>query len=205
MVGEVSLDKIASGRNLFITQQCNTCHRGDQWTISKKNFVSPPATTEIATEVAGANPPPNGSPAPPAGVTPVGAQFLFQFIRDIGSFNLGVLGAGNPIGNNIGGVERANSVVNAAGVAQPQLLALGKDHNVDTRGEGYNVPMKLGIHNSPPYLHNGACETLLCVVSDKNHRTANGKLPDVIGNDQSLQDMLATFLESIDDLTLPFP
>jgi len=30
-------------------------------------------------------------------------------------------------------------------------------------------------------------------------------LPDVIGNDQSLQDMLATFLESIDDLTLPFP
>jgi hypothetical protein len=186
-------------------QQCQTCHRGDQWTISKKEFVSPPATTEIAQEVAGANPPPGGSPAPPAGVTPVGAQFLFQFIRDIGSFNLGVLGAGNPIGNNIGGVERANSVVNAAGVAQPQLLALGKDHNVDKRGEGYNVPMKLGIHNSPPYLHNGACETLLCVVSDKNHRTANGKLPDVIGNDQSLQEMLATFLESIDDQTLPFP
>ncbi len=205
VAGGVSLDKIASGRNLFITQQCNTCHRGDQWTISKKDFTSPPATTEIAQEVAGANPPPNGSPAPPAGVTPVGAQFLFNFIRDIGSFNLGVLGAGNPIGNNIGGVERANSVVNAAGVAQPQLLALGKDHNVDKRGEGYNVPMKLGIHNSPPYLHNGACETLLCVVSDKNHRTANGKLLDVIGNDQSLQEMLATFLESIDDLTLPFP
>jgi YVTN family beta-propeller protein len=199
LVGGVSREKIEGGRNLFTTQQCQTCHRGDQWTISKKDFVSPPATTEIATEVAGANPPPNGSPAPPAGVTPVGAQFLFRFIRDIGSFNLGVLGAGNPIGNNIGGVELANSVVNAAGVAQPQLLALGK------RGEGYNVPMKLGIHNSPPYLHNGACETLLCVVSDKNHRTANGKLPDVIGNDQSLQEMLATFLESIDDLTLPFP
>ena len=204
LVGGVSREKIEAGRNLFTTQQCQTCHRGDQWTISKKDFVSPPATTEIATEVAGANPPPNGSPAPPADVTPVGAQFLFRFIRDIGSFNLGVLGAGNPIGNNIGAVERANSVVNAAGVAQPQLLALGKDHNVDKRGEGYNVPMKLGIHNSPPYIHNGACETLLCVVSDKNHRTANGKLPDVIGNDQSLQEMLATFLESIDDLTLPF-
>jgi hypothetical protein len=25
--------------------------------------------------------------------------------------------------------------------------------------------MKLGIHNSPPYMHNGACETLLCVAS----------------------------------------
>lgn len=57
----------------------------------------------------------------------------------------------------------------------------------------------------PIYLHNGACETLLCVVSDKNHRTGNGKLPDVIGHDQNLQEMLATFLESIDDLTLPFP
>jgi hypothetical protein len=131
-------------------------------------------------------------------------HFLIRFVRDIGSFNLGVLGAGNPIGNNIGAVERANSVLNAAGVAQPQLLALGKDHNVDKRGEGYNVPMKLGVHNSPPSLHNGACETLFCVVSDRNHRTANGKLPDVISNDQRLQEMLATFLESIDDLTLPF-
>ncbi|MDN5940510.1 MAG: YncE family protein [Nitrospira sp.] len=204
VVGGVSLDKIAGGRNLFVTQQCQTCHRGDQWTISKKDFVSPPATTEIATEVAGANPPPGGSPAPPVGITPVGAQFLFRFVRDIGSFNLGVLGAGNLLGNNIGGIELANSVVNAAGVAQPQLLALGKDHNLDKRGEGFNVPMILGIHNLPPYLHNGACETLLCVVSDKNHRTANGKLPDVIGNDQSLQEMLAAFLESIDDLTLPF-
>ena len=203
VVGGVSLDTIAAGRNLFIAQQCQTCHRGDQWTISKKDFVSPPATTEIATEVASANPPPGGSPASPAGVTPVGAQFLFNFVQDIGSFNLGVLGAGNLLGNNIGGIEFANSVVNAAGVAQPQLLALGKDHNVDKRGEGFNVPMLLGIHNAPPYLHNGACETLLCVVSDKNHRTANGKLPDVIGNDQSLQEMLATFLESIDDLTLP--
>jgi YVTN family beta-propeller protein len=202
--GGVSAETISAGRNLFLSQQCTACHRGDQWTISKKDFDSPPATTEIATEVAGANPPPGGSPAPPAGVTPVGAQYLFRFIRDIGSFNLGVLGAGNPIGNNIGGVELANSVLNAAGVAQPQLLALGKDHNLDKRGEGYNVPMKLGIHNSPPYLHNGACETLFCVVSDKNHRTANGKLPDVLGNDHSLLETLATFVESIDDRTQPF-
>lgn len=202
--GGVSAETISAGRNLFLSQQCTACHRGDQWTISKKDFDSPPATSEIATEVASPNPPPNGSPAPPAGVTPVGAQYLFRFIRDVGSFNLGVLDAGNPIGNNIGGVELANSVLNAAGVAQPQLLALGKDHNLDKRGKGYNVPMKLGIHNSPPYLHNGACETLLCVVSDRNHRTANGKLPDVIGNNQSLLEALAVFVESIDDRTEPF-
>lgn len=202
--GGVSAEKISAGRNLFSSQQCNACHRGDQWTISKKDFVSPPATTEIATEVAGVNPPPGGSPAPPAGVTPVGAQYLFRFIRDIGSFNLGVLGAGNPIATNIGAVELANSVLNATKIAQPQLLALGKDHNLDKRGEGYNVPMKLGIHNLPPYLHNGACETLFCVGSDRNHRTANGRLPDVIGNDQSLLEALAAFVESIDDRTEPF-
>ena len=88
----------------------------------------------------------NESPAPLGGVTPVGAQFLSN-LCEISAPSLGVLGAGNPIGNNIGVGGQANSLVNAAGVTQPQLLALGKDHNVDKRGEGYNVPMELGIRN----------------------------------------------------------
>ena len=201
--GGVSVEKIAAGRNLFISQQCSACHRGDQWTISKKEGPEKKERKEMGKKEKRKKKQKKGYPAPPANVKPVGAQYLFRFIRDIGSFNLGVLGAGNLIGSNIGGIELANSVLNAAGVAQPQLLALGKDHNLDKRGEGYNVPMKLGIHNSPPYLHNGACETLLCVVSDRNHRTANGKIPDVIGNDQTLQETLATFVESIDDLTEP--
>ncbi len=203
LAGGVPKDKIDAGRALFAAQGCQGCHGGDQWTISRKDFVSPPATTEIATETAGVNPPPGGSPAPPAGVTPVGAQYLFRFVRDIGSFNLGVAGAGNPIGNDIGGVELANSVL-SNGVAQRQLLAIGADHNGDGRGKGYNVPMKLGIHNSPPYLHNGACETLLCVVGDRNHRTGNGVGPDVIGTDPAKLEALATFVESIDDKTEPF-
>ncbi len=200
----VSKEKIDAGRELFYAQGCQGCHGGDQWTSSRKDFDSPPSTTEIATETASANPPPAGSPAPPAGVTPVGAQFLFRFVRDVGSFNLGVAGAGNPIDRNIGGIELANSVVNAQGVAQRQLLALGADHNADGRGKGYNVPMKLGIHNSPPYMHNGACETLLCVVSDKNHRTGNGVGPDVIGDDPYKLEALTAFVESIDDTTEPF-
>ena len=35
----------------------------------------------------------------------MGAQYLNRFLRDIGSFNLGVAGQGNPLGNNIGGDE----------------------------------------------------------------------------------------------------
>ncbi len=200
----VSKQKIDAGRALYAAQGCQGCHGGDQWTISRKDFVSPPPTTEIATEVASANPPPAGSPAPPAGVTPVGAQFLFRFVRDVGSFNLGVAGGGNPIGRNIGGVELANSVLNGDKVAQRQLTAIGDDHNLDGRGKGYNVPMKLGVHNSPPYMHNGACETVLCVVSDRKHRTGNGLGADVIGDDPVKLDALATFVESIDDSTAPF-
>jgi hypothetical protein len=83
-----------------------------------------------------------------------------------------------------------------AGVAQPAQGALGKDYNNDGRGNGFNVPSLLGIHASPPYLHNGACETLACVVSDINHRTARGTLPDVL-RDPEKQAQVVLFLESI--------
>ena len=52
------------------------------------------------------------------------------------------------------------------------------DYNGDGRGIGYNVPSLLGIDASPPYYHNGACESLACVVGNVKHRTANGKQPD---------------------------
>ena len=32
---------------------------------------------------------------------PVATQYLNRFLRDLGSFNLGVPGQGNPLGNNI--------------------------------------------------------------------------------------------------------
>ena len=38
--------------------------------------------------------------------TPVGAPYVFKFLRNIGSFNLGVPGGGNPIGDNIGAAEK---------------------------------------------------------------------------------------------------
>ena len=40
----------------------------------------------------------------------------------------------------------------------------GQDYNGDGRGIGYNVPSLLGIEALPPFYHNGACETLACVV-----------------------------------------
>ncbi len=54
----------------------------------------------------------------------------------------------------------------------------------------------------PPYYHNGACETLECVVGNVKHRTANGKQPDKLGSAKDRARVVA-FLKSIDATTPP--
>ena len=58
------------------------------------------------------------------------------------------------------------------------------------------MPSLLGIDALPPYYHNGACETLACVLSNVKHRTANGTLPDRLANPQD-QARVVAFLRSI--------
>src|SRR5262249_46794374 len=150
-------------------------------------------TTEFSTET---------SPAPLFG-TPVGVQYLNRFLRDIGSFNLGVPGKTNDLGNNIGADEKAAAAVNAAGALQNAQDALGIDYNGDGKGIGFNVPSLLGLQALQPYGHNGAAETLADMVSNLKHRTDNGRLADALSNPVD-QAKVVTFLESIDDQTVPF-
>jgi hypothetical protein len=135
----------------------------------------------------------------------VGAQFLDRFLRDIGSFDLNVSGSGNEISGQppIGAIEKATRVV-VGGVLQaaPQD-ALGKDFNGDGHGNGFSPPSLLGINQLPPYYHNGACETLACVLADVNHRTAKGTLKDVLASPKN-QAAVVKFLEHIDASTKPF-
>lgn len=184
---------VQGGRAWFQQAGCQTCHGGSHWTKSFKDFVSPPQAAEVFTEAD-----PNGPDQRP---NPIGAQYLDRFLEDVGSFNIGVPGQDNPLGRNIGAAELANAAPNAAG----QLVlpdALGTDHDGDGAGEGFNVPSLLGIHASPPYLHNGACETLLCVLDDVVHRTA-GNPTDVL-NTPGRRNQVARFLETIDAETEPF-
>ena len=88
--------------------------------------------------------------------------------------------------------------------AVPAFDALGIDYNGDGKGIGFNPPSLLGIFGLPPYYHNGACETIACVVGDVKHRTANGKLPDRITSPRQLAQLVA-FVESISAGTPPFP
>ena len=188
----VNLAQVAQGRALF-AQACASCHGGGKWTRSTLDFTPPPAATEFVTE---------RTPAPVFG-NPVASQYLSRFISNIGSFGLGVPGGSNPIGNNIGGVEKAApTLVN--GVSQTPQDALGVDYNADGKGNGFNIPSLLGIHQLPPYYHNGACETLVCVVGNVRHRTANFTRPDVLANPADVTRVVR-FLETIGANTAPLP
>ena len=180
------------GRTLFTQAGCAACHVGGKWTLSTKGFASPPAAGEIFTET-----------TPPATFgSPIGAQYLNGLLRDIGSFNLGVPGGPNQLGADIGAAEKASATVNAAGVAGAEPDALGQDYNGDGKGIGYNVPSLLGLNVLPPYYHNGACESLACVVGNVKHRTANGRQSDRLGSARDRARVVA-FLKSIDATTPP--
>jgi cytochrome c peroxidase len=114
-----------------------------------------------------------------------------------------VPGLGNPIGQDVGADEKASATL-TAGVAGPAPDALGRDYNADGKGVGFNVPSLLGIGAVPPYYHNGACETLACVVGNVRHRTANGTIPDLLVNPAD-QARVVAFLQSIDGRTAPLP
>jgi YVTN family beta-propeller protein len=185
---------VNAGSQLFTQAGCAACHGTTLFSNSIKDYVSPPAAAEIATET---NPP----PAP--GTNPVGAAYVFKFITNIGSFNLGVPGQGNDLGNNIGADELTTAGFNnATQQTTPPFDALGRDYNGDGRGNGYTIPSLLGIDSAPPYYHNGACETLACVLSNVKHRTSTpaggpNSRPDALANARDRARVVA-FLRSLD-------
>src|SRR5207244_9566603 len=131
-----------------------------------------------------------------------GAQYLNRFLREISSFNLGVPGQTNEFHNNIGADEKAAPAV-ANGVLQPAQDALGVDYNGDNAGNGFNVPSLLGAFNSPPYLHNGAAESIVAVLDDKRHWAGHEQVAGVL-DDAAKRAQVAKFVEYIDAQTLPF-
>ena len=185
LTGRLNPRTVRAGRTLFTQAGCANCHGGTLFSNSIKDYVSPPAANLIFNERTGTF---TGNP--------VGAPYVGKFLRNIGSFNLGVPGTGNDLGNNIGGDEKATSAV-VAGVTQPAQDALGIDYNNDGQGNGYTVPSLLGIDSSPPFYHNGACETLACVLSNVKHRTANGTQPDALASERD-QARVVAFLRSLD-------
>ncbi len=184
---------VQAGRALFAQAGCANCHGGTLFSNSIKDYVSPPAAAEIANE---------RMPLAP-NTNPVGAPYVSKFITNIGSFNLGVPGQGNDIGSNIGATELTTpGFNNATQQTTPPFDALGRDYNNDGKGNGFTIPSVLGIDSAPPYYHNGACETLDCVLSNVKHRTSTpgggpGSQPDALANAKDRARVIA-FLRSLD-------
>jgi hypothetical protein len=186
--GGLNATTVAQGRRLFFQTGCQKCHGGTKWTISNKDFTSPPAASEIFTEAGAAN--------------AIGTQFLNRFLSDIGSFNLNVDGSNQIPGQpQIGATEKAN----AAGLADTDPAAkdaLGIDHNGDGAGKGFNIPSLLGIWALQPYYHNGACETLACVMNNVTHRTAGLRSGQAdLFTDPTNRTRVIEFLKTIDSET----
>jgi cytochrome c peroxidase len=189
--GGLNASEVSQGRRLFFQAGCQECHGGTKWTVSSKDFTSPPAAGEIAVETDG-----NGAAAP----NPNLGQYLPRFLRDVGSFNLNVAGSGNQIAGQplIGGAEK-----DAGG---RDALGIDYDSPPDGKGAGFNIPGLLGIWAVPPYYHNGACETVECVLADPVHRAqglAQGQA-DPLANATNRQ-RVAAFLKTLDAETdVPF-
>ena len=65
---------------------------------------------------------------------------------------------------------------------------------------GFNPPSLLSISAFPPYLHNGSCPTLDCVLENETHRNAGGTR---VLDDPAARKALVQFLISIDAKTEP--
>jgi YVTN family beta-propeller protein len=66
---------------------------------------------------------------------------------------------------------------------------------------GFNAPSLLSIYAFPPYLHNGSCLTLDCVLENETHRNAGG-VAGVLENPE-YRKAIVQFLISIDASTEP--
>ncbi|MBC8160702.1 MAG: beta-propeller fold lactonase family protein [Roseiflexaceae bacterium] len=186
--GGVNAGDVNDGRIVFLQAGCQTCHGGGKWSNSVKDFASPPPPELVEVEAD-----PNGPNEAP---NPNGFESVTTVLENNLSFNLGVPGANNPVPGQpeIGAVEKDTA----------NKDALGKDHDGDGKGEGYNPPSLLGIYSVPPYYHNGACETLLCVLENVNHRRSGLRAGQADPLDAAAaRAKLVSFLESIDADTAP--
>ena len=191
VAGGLNANTVGQGRRLFFQAGCQKCHGGTKWTISNKDFTSPPAAADVVTETDL-----NGVGTPP---DPNAGQFLPKFLFDIKSFNLNVAGA-NPL-NQVPGA----ALIGAVEKDTAGKDGLGIDYNNDGKGAGFNIPSLLAIWHVPPYYHNGACETLDCVLANPNHR-ASGLRPGQSDplTDPNKQKAVVEWLKTLDADT-PFP
>ena len=189
--------QVALGRELFADGQCQGCHSGEKWTVSRR-FYTPSTQTNAALNMTKLPLPPDF----PSALLPA-RQEQNQTLRFAGgnaaAFDQ-ILCALRPVGT-------FNVAESGVGIAELRVdmktLAQG-DGNPAGEGRGYNVPSLLGASVGAPYLHAGNARTLEALFSDTfaqhHHALAPNFLaePDPYALQQNV-GALVQYLLSIDE------
>jgi mono/diheme cytochrome c family protein len=147
--------RVDAGRALFQNNNCQGCHGGDKWTLSRV-FYNPSPATALALKTTSWTPP-AGFPATllpaqtPAnrvmrfgGANPAAFDQIQCVLRPVGTF----------------GVADAQS-----GIAEiRQDMTTGAQGN-EADGNGYNPPSLLGVSLGAPFFHAGNAATLESLLS----------------------------------------
>lgn len=115
---------------------------------------------------------------PPAVGDVVGGQMV-NFLNNVGTFD-----------------PNAFNEVRSIGATQVNDIAVANG------ALGFNNPSLLSVHAGAPYLHNGACPDLECVLANETHRSAGSNGVDTLTN-AGKRKQLIQFLKSIDEDTEP--
>jgi len=185
-----NLDRAAvdRGRQVFIDNNCQNCHGGPKWTVSRLYYVP---TIETSTVLLSAPLDPSSLPNP-ANAPSDTLQLANETLA--------------------GGPTRVTCVLRRVGTfGNPEIdIEVRKNMTSLAQGSsGFNVPSLLGVGQSEPYLHHGGAQTLEELFSPQflRHHQANSPnfLSDVDENPETVQqrDDLIEFLRSIDDDTSP--
>lgn len=191
--------KVAQGKALFQEGNCQGCHGGTQWTLSRV-FYTPDPTNVVnnglkakswSTAVTNANFPAALLPA----TTPANQNMRYNGtngqldsmiceLRPVGTF----------------GVAESN-----VGIAEFRQDMATPSQGNETDGKGYNVPSLLGVSVGAPYLHAGQARTLEALFSSPfdAHREAlkSGFLAPGSADHDTKLAALIEFLLSIDEGT----
>lgn len=188
--------KVAAGRALFAQKNCQGCHGGDKWTVSRVSWApSPTVNAGLKTTSWGDGATTAGFPAAlfPA-QTPENRLLRFDSgnaaaldqiqcaLRPVGTFGLAEPGVG---------------------VAEVRVNMTAKAQGDEPDGRGYNPPSLLGMATGAPYLHAGNARTLEALFGDtfrSHHQALAVNFLDPSDTQAASQrDALVQFVLSIDD------
>ena len=196
--------KVTAGAQLFTQKNCQGCHGGEKWTLSKV-FWTPSSSANAALNAKSWSSIVNGTGFPgsllPA-TTP--ANQLMRFA----SGNPAALDQIQCVLRPVGTFGVAESGV---GIAERRINMTSTAQGNEPDGKGYNPPSLLGLQVGAPFLHGGNARTLEALLSDgfKLHHQALAVnfLDPSDQNAPAQREQLVQFLLSIDDeqTVVPLP